>query len=136
MTQLVHRDEFPKQGAVEIMVPRERFYFKEWRKYRRLTQEQLAERISSASSDEISISAGYLSQIETRKLWPSAARLQAIADALDCSIKDLLGHNPFESSPILSVWRAIPEERRNHALTVLRTFADPEPSSPKNKIQN
>lgn len=57
-----------------------------WRKYRRLTQEQLAERIDMTS--------GAISQLENGIINYTQPTLEAIADALGCQPGDLLSRMP------------------------------------------
>ena len=55
---------------------------KVWREYRRLTQQQLA--------DKVKISKPYISQIETGKRTGTTEILSAIAKALDVSLDDVV----------------------------------------------
>ncbi|WP_331373801.1 helix-turn-helix domain-containing protein [Sinorhizobium chiapasense] len=65
-----------------------RHFIKEWRKYRRLTQEQIASSLGYAVSS--------LSQLENGKQGYSQAILEALAELLQCTPADLLSVNPIE----------------------------------------
>ena len=69
---------------------RPRNFVRQWRKYRRLTQEQLA--------GQAGISVAAVSQIETGDQGYSAETLQALADALGCVAGDLLRFDPTDSA--------------------------------------
>ncbi|AAL49625.1 unknown [Sinorhizobium phage PBC5] len=68
-----------------------RHFIKEWRKHRRMTQEQLASAVGSAVSS--------VSQLESGKQGYSQATLEALAVVLQCSPADLLSVNPIEGLP-------------------------------------
>lgn len=94
-----------------------RTFIRQWREFRGLTLEQLADRIASTHAS--------LSRIE-RGLQPySQPILEAIADALGCDVADLLVRNPEDPEGIWSVWEhAKPAERRmivDLAKTVTKT---------------
>jgi transcriptional regulator with XRE-family HTH domain len=61
-------------------------FIRAWRKYRRLTQEQLAERIEMTS--------GAISQLENGIINYTQPTLEAIAYALNCEPGDLLSRDP------------------------------------------
>lgn len=61
-------------------------FIRQWRKYRKLTQEQLAAAVDVATAS--------ISQLETGKQGFSDSMLYALADALGCSAGDLLSKAP------------------------------------------
>lgn len=63
-----------------------RHYIREWRRYRGLTIERLAERVG--------ITAGALSQLENGKFNYTQPTLESLAEALACSPGDLLIRDP------------------------------------------
>ena len=65
----------------------QRYFFKEWRKHRGYTQEELAEMIG--------LTAPSISQLETGKQGFTDSTLEAIAEALNCGPGDLLMRNPL-----------------------------------------
>jgi transcriptional regulator with XRE-family HTH domain len=94
--------------------PQQRIYLREWRQYRNLTQDQLADRIG--------ISRVMVSKIE-RGLNPyHQAFLEAAAEALMCEPADLLVRDPSKPEAIWSVWESIPPLVRPQAIAILKTF--------------
>ncbi len=93
---------------------RRRHFIKEWRKYRGLTQEQLAERIGVAVST--------ISQLETMKQGYSQPTLEAIADALGCEPADLLMRNPTSDDHMWSILESLDPPARNQIIEIAKTF--------------
>lgn len=94
----------------------QRIFLKEWREYRNLTQEQLAERMD--------ISRVMISKIE-RGLNPyNQAFLENAAHALMCEPADLLVRDPSQPDAIWSIWSQIKPQDRPRAIAILKTFAD------------
>jgi transcriptional regulator with XRE-family HTH domain len=82
-----------------------RHFIRAWRKYRGLTQAQLAERIG--------IDRSYLSNIETGRRRYDQPFLEAAADALRCEPADLIMRDPTEPEGLWSIWDQLaPIERR------------------------
>jgi transcriptional regulator with XRE-family HTH domain len=94
-----------------------RNFVREWREYRGLTQEQLAERAG--------MSVGNVSQFERGLQGFSDEGLQALAEALGTQPGYLLMVNPNADEPIWSIWeKAKPAERKmivDIAKTVVKT---------------
>lgn len=63
----------------------------EWRKYRDLTQEELAERVGLTS--------GAISQLENGIIAYKQPTLEALAEALGCQPGDILSVNPLATPP-------------------------------------
>jgi transcriptional regulator with XRE-family HTH domain len=95
--------------------PRPRYFFREWRKYRNLTQEDLASRIG--------VSAPAISQLERGVQGFTNSTLEALADALSCEPGDLLSVNPFKDGEVVDLMRLINEKNRDQAIRVLRALA-------------
>lgn len=100
--------------------PLRRTMIREWRKFRGLTQEQLA--------SAVGVSAANLSRIETGKQGYTQAVLEAIATTLRCEPADLLtARDPGEpESAILLALRNLPPEQRNRALRVVQALGGDE----------
>lgn len=72
-----------------------RHYVREWRQYRNLTQEQLAERIGKTH--------GAISQLERGLTDYTQGMLEALAYALSCEPSDLLGINPLVEGKVVDI---------------------------------
>lgn len=92
-------------------------FLRQWREYRGLTQEQLAE--------SIGVTHPTVSRIECGKQPYSQAILEAMADRLSTDVASLLMRNPGDPDAIWSIWdQAKPGERRmimDIARTIVKT---------------
>lgn len=73
-----------------------RHKIKEWRIYRDLTQEQLAERIG--------VTHGTISQLETGRINYTQPTLEALAEELRCTPGELVTVDPNQDDAIWSLW--------------------------------
>lgn len=84
-----------------------RHFFKEWREYRGLTQEQAADRLD--------IDRTSLGRVENRKTPYSQGLLEAAAEAYMCEPWDLLNVDPTKEGEVIDLTAllkdATPEER-------------------------
>jgi len=98
---------------------RPKFHFRAWRKFRRLTQQQLADRVDMSASS--------ISQIESGEQGFSDVTLRSLAHALDCQPGDLLSRDPFveaaESEFEIYV-KQLDAEKRRRALMILKAALD------------
>jgi len=96
---------------------RRRIFLKQWREFRGLTQEQLADRVGW--------SVGNVSQLERGLQGYSQEGLEALAEALQCDPGQILTVDPTGDDAIWSIWeRAKPGERQmivELAKTVVKT---------------
>lgn len=106
---------------------RQKWYLLEWRKHRELTQPKLGERIGKSKN--------YISELEHGAPY-NQDLLEALAEALDCEVWELLHRNPLLPDPvgidsIAETIRRIPIDERERALraaqNMLETFAAPPP---------
>jgi transcriptional regulator with XRE-family HTH domain len=89
-------------------------FIRQWREFRQLSLERLADRLGTTKAS--------LSRIE-RGLQPySQPILEALAEALLCEPADLLMRNPVDPDGIWSIWDNIPENDRPRAVAVLRAM--------------
>jgi len=72
---------------------------REWRKFRSLTQEQLAERIGKTH--------GAISQLENGKIDYTQGMLEALSDALRCDPGDLLSRDPQVEGAVIDLMRIL-----------------------------
>ncbi len=93
---------------------RRRILLKEWRQYRNLTQEQLAERVGWGVSN--------VSQLETGRQGYSQEGLERLAEALQCEPGHLLSVNPTKDDAIWSVWELAKPGDRLKIVDIARTI--------------
>jgi transcriptional regulator with XRE-family HTH domain len=96
--------------------PKRRTFVTEWRRYRSLTQERLAERAG--------VSQGMISQLETGQSDYTGELLEKLADALECKPADLIMRNPLDTEAPWLIWDQLKPEQRKQALRVLKALID------------
>jgi transcriptional regulator with XRE-family HTH domain len=97
-----------------VHMDRKTQFFKEWRKHRGLTQEQLAERIGIARS--------YLTKIERGDRRYDQPFLEAAAEALRCAPADLLMRDPTDPEGIWTVWERLTPPERIRVVAVIKAM--------------
>jgi transcriptional regulator with XRE-family HTH domain len=93
---------------------RRRHFIRQWRKYRGLTQEQLAERIG--------VTPGAISQLEVGRTSYTQHMLEAMAVELQCKPGDLLNVDPTREDAIWSIWETLDVPTRNQIVDIAKTF--------------
>jgi transcriptional regulator with XRE-family HTH domain len=94
-----------------------RHFIKDWRLYRGLTQERLAERLGMTH--------GAVSQLERGLVGYSQDSLEALADALQCEPADLLWRHPdSEFGAILAEVSRFPPDQHKRIVAVLKAFRE------------
>src|SRR5262245_37560356 len=84
---------------------RRKTYFKEWRLYRGLTQQRLADRMNTTKAN--------ISRIESGKQAYTQDYLEACADALNIDPASLIMRDPSDPAAIWSLWeQAKPAQRQ------------------------
>lgn len=89
-----------------------RIYLKEWRVHRRLTQEQVVNRLAILDSDDVPKTNASLSRIETGKQPYSPALLAALADIYDCEAWELIGRDPTKEGVVIDMLRRLDEKKQ------------------------
>lgn len=90
-------------------------YLKEWREFRQMTQQELADAIDTHKS--------VISDMERGKLQLSPKWLNRFAPVLQTQPGHILDHDPNDlDSDIIDIWAHIPKESRAQAAAVLKTF--------------
>lgn len=98
----------------------QRWYLKEWRLKRGLTQEELAERTGT------NMIKADISRLELGKRRWNADQLWKLADALEIEAWWLLAIDPDDPAndlTMLETLRAVPEAKRRDALAILAALA-------------
>src|SRR5262244_2866458 len=82
-----------------------RTYIREWRKYRGLTLEKVADRLD--------MTPGHISMLERGQRGYTQETLEAVAAALQTDVASLLMRDPSDSEGLWSIWdKAKPAQRR------------------------
>lgn len=102
------------------MTRERRFFLRQWREYRGLTQQELADRTGRTK--------GYISNIERGESRYNEDVLEELAAALLCESWELIGRDPTaeddSTSGIVDIWDHIPAGNRQQARQILETFTD------------
>jgi transcriptional regulator with XRE-family HTH domain len=92
-----------------------RHFIKQWREYRHLSQERLADRIG--------VSRGAISQLETGITGYTQGMLEALADALAVEPADLLQSDPKIDDALHQIWKNLEAPAREQAIRILKALA-------------
>jgi transcriptional regulator with XRE-family HTH domain len=93
---------------------RRRTFIKEWRAFRGMTQEDLAELIDMTPSN--------LSQLERGRINYTQETLEAAAKALGCSVVDLLSRAPTDSESMFALWEQATPNKRSTFIEIAKTI--------------
>jgi transcriptional regulator with XRE-family HTH domain len=117
VSQRAKRDHFSMANKNKLAVPT---YLAQWRTFRRLTQEQLAERAG--------LSPPSISQLENSKQGFSDESLANFAKALHCDPVDLLAHDPTVADSFWPLFRAAERLKgrdRQRVYAIIKATLDP-----------
>jgi transcriptional regulator with XRE-family HTH domain len=90
-------------------------YLREWRKFRHMTQQELADAVGTSKT--------VVSEMERGNLQLSPKWLRKFAPVLRTQPGHILDHDPEElDSDIIDIWARIDERDKEQALRVLRSF--------------
>ncbi len=93
---------------------KQRHFIREWRGFRKLTQEQLAERIG--------INRAYLSKIESGKRRYDQPFLEAAAVVLQCEPADLIMRDPSDPAGLWSIYDTLSPTQRMQLVAIGETL--------------
>lgn len=96
-------------------------YIREWREYRGLSLRRLADRMEMDGPNE-TISHASIGRIEKGEQPYSQPILEALAEALSCSVTDLLSVDPTKEGEIVDLMRLIDDRNRDQAIRVLKAL--------------
>lgn len=94
-------------------------YFKEWRKYRHLTQEQVIDRLAAMEDPLIPQTTASLSRLENGKQPYTQRSLEALAEVYQCEPEQLLGRDPYKEGEVIDMWSRLTERQQRQALAVI-----------------
>jgi transcriptional regulator with XRE-family HTH domain len=93
---------------------KQRHFIREWRKFRDLNQEQLAERMG--------VGQPFISKIERGAQSPDLEFLERAADALNCSTTDLIKRDPNDPEAIWDLWEKMQPVQREQLVEIAKTL--------------
>lgn len=105
-----------KRVTPRLKRPRPAFFFRAWRDYRGLTQEQVAERID--------MSVATVSQIESGAQGFTESSLIALAEAYQCEPADLLSRDPRIESQVVDMMALIKRKDPQTVMAILSGLPD------------
>lgn len=94
--------------------PTSRHFIREWRKYRGLTLERLAERIGMSHQN--------LSKIERHQVPYNQILLDLLAEELRCEARDLIVRDPTQPDAIWSIWETLSPVQRQQLTAIGETL--------------
>lgn len=90
-------------------------FLREWRQFRHMTQQELAEAIGTSKT--------VISEMERGNLQLSPKWLRKMAPVLETQAGYILDHDPADlDNDIIEIWGKIDEQDRDQAARVLRSF--------------
>lgn len=92
----------------------QKHYIQEWRKHRRLTQAQFAERMG--------LSPNHVSKIEAGRVAYTQDLLERAAAVLDCKPTDLLMRDPAGPETIFDLYESMGETQRRQLVEIAKTL--------------
>lgn len=104
----------PKTVVPRFKPQRRRTFIREWRKFRGMTQEQLADRLGWSVSN--------VSQLEQARQGYSQEGLEALAEALDCDVGQLLMVDPTKDDAMWSIWEKAQSGERKMIINVAKSI--------------
>lgn len=98
-------------------------YILEWRKKRGLSLRALANRLEVEPGGDALISHASIGRIEKGEQPYSQPVIEALAQALDVTVSDLIEVNPEKDGDVIDLLRHLPAEKREQAVSYLRFLA-------------
>jgi transcriptional regulator with XRE-family HTH domain len=112
-----HRPSVPAWRTVRPMPAkrqRRRWFLRQWREYRNLSQEKLADRVG--------LTQGMISQLEGGKVNFTAEHLDILSEALMCEPADLLVRNPQDPEAPWSIWETLAPAQKVQAIEIMKAL--------------
>lgn len=103
-------------------------YFKEWRRHRGLTQEQVVDRLAAMDDPNLPATAASLSRLENGKQIYTQRSLEALADIYGCEPGEIFDLPPKpqeaaidlpEDGTVVSLWGQLTKRQQRQAIAVI-----------------
>lgn len=121
---ILHGVAFRRYGECTILacMTHKQTYLLEWRKFRRLTQSQVIDRLAIMDDDRLPKAGASLSRLENGKQPYSQRILEALAEIYDCDPASLIGRNPFKDGEIIDLVAILSEREKAQAMAVIQAL--------------
>lgn len=103
-----------------VKVVKGKHFIRQWRERRGLSLRKLADRLEIDPGGELLASHAAIQRVETGEVGYSEELLNAIAEALDVTINDLLNVDPTKDGEVIDLMRKLSEEQRQEVLSYMR----------------
>lgn len=97
-------------------------YFKQWRKHRQLTQDQVVDRLASLDDPLIPQTTASLSRVENGKQPYTQRIVEALADIYQCEPDHLIGRDPSKAGEVIDLWARLTESQQRQAKAVIEAL--------------
>lgn len=97
-------------------------YFKQWRKHRGLTQEDVLNRLAVYDDDKLPQTGASLSRIENGKQIYTQRTLEALADVYQCEPHELLGRNPEKAGEVIDMLARLSESQMRQITVIIEAL--------------
>jgi len=100
-----------------------RSYLKEWRKHRRLTQDQVVECLTALDDPTLPQTTASLSRIENGKQPYGQRIIEALADIYKCEPHEVIGRDPAAASDVIDMLFTLTESQRHQIKVIVEALA-------------
>ena len=97
-------------------------YFKQWRKHRNLTQEDVLNRLAVFEDDKLPQTGASLSRIENGKQIYTQRTLEALAEIYQCEPHELLGRNPEKEGQVIDLLARLSESQARQVRVMIEAL--------------
>lgn len=101
-------------------MPDHRVYFREWRKHRSFTQDEVLNRLAVFEDPLIPKTNASLSRIENGKQIYTQRILEALADIYQCEAGDLLSRNPKKEGRVIDLVARLDDRQQSQVEAFIR----------------
>ena len=97
-------------------------YFKEWRKHRGLTQDEVLNRLAVFDDDKLPQTGASLSRIENGKQIYTQRTLEALAEVYQAEPHELLGRNPLKDGHVIDMLAKLSESQMRQIQVIIEAL--------------
>lgn len=98
-------------------------YFKQWRKHRGLTQDQVVNRLAAFDDELLPQTAASLSRIENGKQIYTQRIIEALCEVYQCEAHELIGHNPEVEGHVIDLLAKLSEQQQRQVRLIIEALA-------------